>query len=91
MTGLQSVISPVASACYSKHLITENTYRHVLEANTGKAERVLLNVKQSIEEEEGKFQDFVEVLRGVSGCYHLGDYLVNELEKKNNERLQSKY
>ena len=79
VTGLQAAIGTVSSSCFARSLISEDTYKFVLELNITNAEktrRVLLNVKQTIQQQEEKFQEFVDILHEVSGCGHLAKELM---------------
>ena len=81
--GLQSTISSVSASCYSHYLISEDTHRAVLElnlTNADKAIKLLLNVKQTIEQRKDMFQEFIAVLDDFESCRHLVEGITNKME-----------
>ena len=81
VSGLQSTISSLGVKCYSKYLISEDTFHSINELNLTNAEKavkVLLNVEQIVQQKKEKFEEFVKVLSELKCC----DDLVEELSKK---------
>lgn len=81
VTGLQNTITSLSAACYSQYLISEDTYRAVLElnlTNADKAMKVLLNVKETIEQKVDMFAEFVHVLDNFDCCTHLAEEIASK-------------
>ena len=86
VTGLEASYLSLSHQCYGKGLISEGTYKSILElnlTNSEKTARLLLNVKQTIEQKQEMFEEFVNVLDELGACEHLVEAL-----KKTKERLQ---
>ncbi len=65
MKQLQFSISSIADYCYSKNLISDDTYSEIVElniSNADKTRKLLVDVKQNISSKTKAFKDFCEVL-----------------------------
>ncbi len=64
MKQLQFSISSIADYCYSKNLISDDTYSKIVELNVSKGDtrKLLVDVKQNISSKTEAFEDFCEVL-----------------------------
>ncbi len=65
MKRLQFSISSIADYCYSKNLISDDTYSEIVELNiskAGKTRNLLMDVEQNISSKTEAFEDFCEVL-----------------------------
>ena len=65
VSELQNAISSVSGACFSQCLISEDTYKAVLElnlTNADKARKVLLNVQQTVAVDKNMFEKFIAVI-----------------------------
>ena len=63
--GLETNLSALTSNCYSKFLISAETYKKTMQLNTTDREKVkmvLLNVQQTVKKNTKYFDDFVAVL-----------------------------
>ena len=72
--GLEANLSTLTTNCYSRFLITEETYKKTMQLNATDREKVkmvLLDVQQKVKQDERKFYEFVAVLRELSCCEHL--------------------
>lgn len=73
--GLESNLSTLSSNCFSKLLITEDTYKKTMQlqnmTDRDKVRMVLLNVQDTIKENPEKFDYFVTVLKELSCTEHL--------------------
>lgn len=81
--GLQNTINSVSSSCYSHYLISEDTLKAVLElnlTNADKATKVLLNVKQTIEQKKDMFGKFISILDNFESCQHLAEEITGKVE-----------
>lgn len=86
VTGLETSFLSLGDKCFSKGLISEGTYKRILELNSThheKTAQILLNVKQTIEQKPEMFETFVNVLDELGDCYN---HLVEAL-KRAKERL----
>ena len=86
VTGLEASFLSLSHKCFGKGLISEGTYKSILElnlTNSEKTARLLLNVKQTIEQKQEMLEKFVNVLDELgASCEHLVEAL-----KKTKERL----
>ena len=72
----------MADKCFSKKLISDETYSVMLElnmTNSVKTRKLLMNVKKTISRNSGAFAEFLEVL-DESGCERLVHNLKERLE-----------
>ena len=81
VAGLDAAVASLSVNCYSKSLISEDTHKDILQLNLSsrdKVTRVLLNVKQTIEQKREMFEEFVIMLDELTCC----DHSVQELKRK---------
>lgn len=81
--GLQSTINSVSASCYSRYLISEDTHKAVLElnlTNADKAMKVLLNIKQTIQQKKDMFKEFIDLLYDLECCRHLAEEITRKKE-----------
>ena len=87
VTGLEASFLSLSHKCFGKGLISEDTYKRILELNSINSEKtaqLLLNVKQTIQQRQEMFEEFVNVLDELgASCDHLVEVL-----KKTKQRLQ---
>ena len=86
VTGLEENVDSLSHKCYGKRLISEDTYKCIQQLNltdSQKTARLMLNVKQTIEQKQEMFEEFVNVLDELTCCDHLIEAL-----KKMKEHLQ---
>ena len=72
--GLEANLSSLTTNCYSRFLITEETYKKTMQLNATDREKVkmvLLDVQQKVKQDPKKFYEFVAVLMELSCCAHL--------------------
>ena len=65
ISGLQDSIGSVADKCFSRNLISDETYRAITElniTNSDKTRKVLMNVKETISRNSGAYAEFLKVL-----------------------------
>ena len=81
VTGLEVNVDSLSHKCYGKRLISEDTYKCIQQLNltdSQKTARLMLNVKQTIEQKQEMFEEFIIVLDELTCC----DHLVQELKRK---------
>ena len=81
ISGLKDCIGSLADKCISRNLISDETYRAILELNITKSDKtrkLLMNVKETISRNSGAFAEFLEILDEISGC----EQLVNDLKER---------
>ena len=88
VTALEANFLSLSHKCFGKRLISDDSYKRILElnlTNSEKTARLLLNVKQTIEQKQEMFEKFVNVLDEFdTSCNHLVETL-----KKTKEHLQA--
>ena len=82
VTGLEVNVDSLSHKCYGKRLISEDTYKCIQQLNLTdcqKTARLMLNVKQTIEQKHEMFEEFVNVLDELGpSCNHF----VQELKRR---------
>ena len=76
---LQPSIKSVADLCFSKNLVSEETFTSILELNmtsADKTRRLLMNIKQTISHDSNAIDKLCCILTEVGGC----DSVVKELK-----------
>ena len=74
VTGLEVNVDSLSHKCYGKRLISDDTYK----CDSKKTAQLMLNVKQTIEQKQEMFEEFIIVLDELTCC----DHLVQELKRK---------
>ena len=83
ISGLQDCIGSLADKCISRNLISDETYRAIIELDITKSDKtrkLLMNVKETTRNSRD-FAKFLEVLDEISGCKQLVHDLKERLEE----------